>query len=150
VGRLGVVAGPRGVIVIGYIRKKTRFPKPTRPTDPVGRAAHKFLKEYFQRGRSKVRLRLDWTGITPFEKKVYAALQLVPAGQTMTYAALARKIKKPGASRAVGSALGKNPFLIYVPCHRVLRSDGGLGGFGPGVGMKKWLLAWEAKKRVAG
>jgi methylated-DNA-[protein]-cysteine S-methyltransferase len=146
VGRLGVVAGPRGVIVIGYVRKKTRFPKTARPSDPASRAAHKFLKEYFQRGRSKIRFRLDWTGITPFEKKVYKTLRLIPAGQTMTYAAVARKIKKPGASRAVGSALHKNPFLIYVPCHRVLRSDGGLGGFGPGVWMKKWLLKHEKRR----
>jgi len=116
------------------------------PRGPVEKSTYKFLKEYFRTGRSRVKLRLDWTGITPFEKKVYKVLLRIPAGQILTYNQIARKIKKPGASRAVGSALHKNPFLIYVPCHRVLCSDGKLGGFGPGLWMKKWLLTHEQKR----
>ena len=133
------------MIAIGYIKTKKAFVKAPPPRGAVEKAAYKFLKEYFRTGRSRTKLRLDLTGITPFEKSVYKTLLLIPAGQILTYNQVARKIKKPGASRAVGSALHKNPFLIYVPCHRVLCSDGKLGGFGPGLWMKKWLITHEAK-----
>jgi O-6-methylguanine DNA methyltransferase len=71
----------------------------------------------------------------------------IPPGEILTYSDIARIIKKPGASRAVGNALNRNPYLIYVPCHRVVRNDGSLGGFGPGLWMKKWLLTFEAKRK---
>jgi O-6-methylguanine DNA methyltransferase len=140
------VTGPRGVIAIGYIKKQKVFARAQAAQDPTAKAAHKFLKEYFRSGRSRTKLRLDLTGITPFERSVYRALLRIPVGEAHTYSQIARKIKKPGASRAVGNALHNNPFLIYVPCHRVVRNDGGLGGFGPGLWMKKWLLTHEQKK----
>ncbi len=73
---------------------------------------------------------------TSFQQKVWLACAGIPAGQTRTYTWIAKKIGKPQAVRAVGSALGKNPFAPIVPCHRVLRSDGGLGGYSGRGGIK--------------
>jgi O-6-methylguanine DNA methyltransferase len=86
--------------------------------------------------------------ITEFEKKVYAACALIPSGETRTYAWIAKKIRHPRACRAVGNALHKNPFAPAVPCHRVIRSDGSIGGFAGGVSKKKSLLLRE-KLRVS-
>jgi methylated-DNA-[protein]-cysteine S-methyltransferase len=81
--------------------------------------------------------------ITAFQKKVYDVVRKIPKGQTMTYAQVAKAIGKPRATRAVGTALGKNPFHPEVPCHRVIRSDGGLGGFAWGIKKKLQLLKSE-------
>jgi O-6-methylguanine DNA methyltransferase len=82
-----------------------------------------------------------------FYQKVWRACAEIPAGKTMTYGELARKIGAPGAARAVGQALGKNPFAPVVPCHRVIRADGSMGGYsGPGgVRTKIRMLKKEAK-----
>jgi AraC family transcriptional regulator of adaptative response/methylated-DNA-[protein]-cysteine methyltransferase len=87
-------------------------------------------------------LPLDLRG-TPFQQQVWRALQEIPAGSTMTYAALARQIGSPRAVRAVGTACGQNPIAIAVPCHRVLRSDGSLGGYRWGLERKQALLDRE-------
>lgn len=84
---------------------------------------------------------------TSFEQRVWKACASIPAGQTRTYGWLARKIGKPGAARAVGSALGKNPFAPTIPCHRVVRSDGGLGGYSGQGGIKTKAALLEKEKR---
>ncbi len=78
-----------------------------------------------------------------FQKKVWAELAKVPAGQTITYTELARRIGQPAAVRAVAGACAANPLAMIVPCHRVLRSDGGISGYRWGVERKKQLLALE-------
>jgi methylated-DNA-[protein]-cysteine S-methyltransferase len=80
---------------------------------------------------------------TPFHRRVYQALCKVPAGQVVTYGELAMISGRPGAARAVGTAMAKNPFAILVPCHRVVASDGGLGGYGYGLDWKRFLLNLE-------
>ncbi len=80
---------------------------------------------------------------TAFQKSVWKAMGRIPYGRTKTYAALAKDIGKPKAVRAVGSACGKNPLLVIVPCHRVVGSNGSLGGFSAGISTKKLLLAHE-------
>ncbi|MBI4343739.1 MAG: MGMT family protein [Candidatus Omnitrophica bacterium] len=80
---------------------------------------------------------------TAFERKVYAAVRRIPRGQTRTYAWVARQIGKAGAARAVGNALNRNPYAPQVPCHRVVRSDGSLGGFAQGPARKRMLLRRE-------
>ena len=80
---------------------------------------------------------------TPFQRKVWQGLCAIPYGETMSYAELARRIGHPGASRAVGSANGRNPISIVVPCHRVIAADGTLGGYGGGLDRKEWLLQHE-------
>jgi AraC family transcriptional regulator of adaptative response/methylated-DNA-[protein]-cysteine methyltransferase len=81
---------------------------------------------------------------TPFQKKVWRALTRIPAGGTTTYEAIARRIGAPHAIRAVGTACGANPIAVFVPCHRVLRKDGGLGGYRWGLERKEALLARES------
>ncbi|MFH1868057.1 MAG: MGMT family protein [Candidatus Omnitrophota bacterium] len=81
--------------------------------------------------------------ISLFEKKVYKAVSTIPSGETRSYKWVAEKIGKPLASRAVGNALNKNPYPGIVPCHRVIRSDGTIGGFARGTKAKKSLLLDE-------
>lgn len=85
---------------------------------------------------------------TPFEKQVWIAIKDIPVGRTLSYAALASEIGRPTAVRAVASACGKNPWAIVVPCHRVIRSDGGLGGYHWGLNIKRQLLNKEANWRI--
>ena len=93
-----------------------------------------------------IKLKLQMTG-TKFQLAVWKELLKVPAGKTVSYAELARRIKKPKAFRAVGNAMGANPIPIVVPCHRVIATGGGLGGFGGGLTLKrKLLLEAEARK----
>lgn len=88
---------------------------------------------------------LDLTGVAEFEQRVYAAARLVPPGDTVTYGELADRLGDPGAARAVGRALGRNPVPIVVPCHRVLAAGGRTGGFSAhgGVSTKMRMLAIE-------
>ena len=87
--------------------------------------------------------RLNLSAGTPFQRKVWRTLCTIPRGQTRSYAWVAKKVGKPGAARAVGAACGANPVAIVVPCHRVIASDGSLGGFGGGLPLKRRLLKLE-------
>jgi len=80
---------------------------------------------------------------TPFQKSVWAELRKIPAGTTASYGELAKRLGKPGASRAVGLANGSNPIAVVVPCHRVIGSNGALTGYGGGIERKQWLLKHE-------
>ena len=100
------------------------------------------IDEYFGGGRRTfgVPLRL---GGTAFQASVWRALCDIPFGETISYGELARRVGRPKAVRAVGSANGRNPVSLIVPCHRVIASDGSLGGYGWGLDRKRWLLAHE-------
>lgn len=87
-------------------------------------------------------MKLDLDG-TEFQREAWGAMRKIPFGSTISYGDQARSIGKPKAFRAVGSANGKNPVPIIVPCHRVLASDGSLGGYSLGLPMKRRLLALE-------
>ncbi|WP_436795016.1 methylated-DNA--[protein]-cysteine S-methyltransferase [Actinospongicola halichondriae] len=86
------------------------------------------------------------TGGTEFQQKVWAALRTIPVGATWSYGDLAAAVGNVGAMRAVGSANGANPVSVVVPCHRVVRSDGSLGGYGGGLDRKAWLLSHEGAR----
>jgi methylated-DNA-[protein]-cysteine S-methyltransferase len=88
------------------------------------------------------------TGGTDFQRAVWEALRQIPCGETLSYGALAQRIGKPNAVRAVGLANGANPIGVVVPCHRVIGSDGSLTGYGGGIERKRWLLAHERRARV--
>jgi O-6-methylguanine DNA methyltransferase len=88
---------------------------------------------------------LDLSGGTAFQRQVWNQLRKLRSGETSSYGELARRIGKPGAARAVGGACGANPVPVLVPCHRVLASDGGLGGFSGGLKWKRLLLARERR-----
>lgn len=106
------------------------------------REAVEALRRYF-RGAAPRLPPLDLAGST-FDRQVWQALVEIPWGETVTYGELAARLGRPGAARAVGSANGRNPVAILVPCHRVVAS-GGLGGYAGGLEVKRWLLAHEAQ-----
>lgn len=102
------------------------------------------LEQYFQKKRTSFSMPLKLVG-TPFQLRVWEALQTIPYGQTVSYADIAKQIGQPKAVRAVGNAVGNNPVTIIVPCHRVVRTGGKLGGYAWGVEMKTWLLKHETR-----
>jgi methylated-DNA-[protein]-cysteine S-methyltransferase len=101
------------------------------------------LGEYFAGTRREFGCKTSLAQGTDFEKKVWEMLRSVPYGETRTYKWLAERIGKPGAFRAVGNALGKNPIPIIYPCHRIIEADGSLGGYSPGPDIKRRLLKIE-------
>jgi len=103
----------------------------------------KQFDEYFAGKRRTFDLPLSPQGGTPFQQTVWKQLQEIPYGQTISYLQLAQAINNPKACRAVGSANGKNPISIIIPCHRVIASDGSLGGYASGLDIKKQLLDLE-------
>ena len=108
----------------------------------------KQLGEYFEGRRLVFRFPMDLDQGTPFQRRVWKALADIPYGQTVSYKDIAKNIGQPSATRAVGSANGLNPLPIVIPCHRVVSSDGSLGGYTPGLAAKKKLLGLEAETRA--
>jgi len=121
---------------------------PDRPAvrDPGALAeAERQLGEYFEGRRTAFDLPVDLSALTPFERQVLGAVRGVPFGEVVPYAEIARRIGRPRAARAVGNALHHNPVTIVVPCHRVVRKDGGLGGYVAGLRYKERLLSIEGR-----
>ena len=112
--------------------------------NPVLTQAKEELLKYFSGVNTEFKTPLRLQG-TEFQKKVWKNLQNTKWGETLTYGELANKIHKPKASRAVANALGKNPLVIFVPCHRVLAADS-IGGYSCGIEKKKFLLKLEKNK----
>ena len=104
------------------------------------------LDQYFAGTLSQFDLPIRMDG-TDFQRRVWSHLRQIPYGETISYGDLARRVGSPNASRAVGSANGRNPVAVIVPCHRVIASDGSLGGYGGGLARKTWLLDHEAANR---
>lgn len=152
VGPLWVAVGPRGVATIHFgaepsdaeLRRVVRLfgagiVPDRRRAAPLARE----LDEYFAGRRRAFETPFDLRGITPFQERVLRALTRVGYGDLTTYAAVARRAGNDRASRAAGAAVGMNPIPIVVPCHRVVASDGTLGGYGGGLDAKRYLLAIE-------
>jgi methylated-DNA-[protein]-cysteine S-methyltransferase len=108
-------------------------------------AAHGQLLAYFEGDLQTFDLPLQFLMGTPFQQAVWRALQTIPFSGTTTYGDIAQRIGKPQAVRAVGAAIGRNPWSVVVPCHRVLGANGGLTGYAGGLDRKKHLLALEAR-----
>ncbi|MDZ7750431.1 MAG: methylated-DNA--[protein]-cysteine S-methyltransferase [Gammaproteobacteria bacterium] len=115
----------------------------TAPTSTLERAAGQ-LSEYLAGRRSVFDIPLRPRG-TPFQEAVWQALTTIPYGATWSYRELAAAVGRPGAARAVGTANARNPLSIFIPCHRVIRATGEVGGYGGGVSAKERLLALEAQ-----
>jgi methylated-DNA-[protein]-cysteine S-methyltransferase len=109
-------------------------------------AARHQLGEYFDGVRTEFDLPLRPVG-TSFQQAVWAALQTIPYGEVRSYGEIAAQIGRPGASRAVGLANGRNPIAVIVPCHRVIGASGALTGYGGGLDRKRLLLDLEARRR---
>ena len=152
VGDLFVAVTARGLVRLAFdpeqlrrlddlaARISPRVLEATSLVDPVRRE----LDEYFAGRRRQFDLEVDLSLTSGWGRRVLEATARIPAGQVATYGALAAQLRKPGAARAVGSAMATNPIPLVVPCHRVLRTDGTLGGFRWGVEVKRRLLAHEA------
>ena len=110
---------------------------------PTLSAALHQLGEYFNRKRRHFDLSLDFSGATKFQKRIFERLMGIPYGRIVSYGDIADEMGEPGAARAVGQAVGANPLPIVVPCHRVVRSDGKLGGYSGGLRRKVALLRIE-------
>lgn len=150
-GQVIVASTLLGVCFLGFTKEpedgvselKMRFPGSScvEGTDNFQQAALSLL-QYDKQERPEVRLHLIGT---TFQLKVWKALLSIPQGSVTTYGDLALLIGCPKAVRAVGNAVGKNPVSLLIPCHRVIRSDGSIGGYHWGVGRKKRILEWEGK-----
>jgi methylated-DNA-[protein]-cysteine S-methyltransferase len=138
----------RGVTSLDF--PGSRGPRSAPPTKKPPSFIHKLarqLKQYAAGKSVRWSVPVDLSSGTSFQQKVWRALTKIPFGQTRSYAWVAQKIGRPKASRAVGAACGANPVPVIIPCHRVVASDGSLGGFGGGLPMKRQLLAVEQKSR---
>lgn len=144
VGILRVSANDQGVTAIERVLRASVAsrakvsPRAARHADVAVRQ----LREYFAGTRQNFTVPLHLEG-TEFQQQAWAAMRKIRFGRTMSYAQQAKAIGKPKAMRAVGSANGANPIPIIVPCHRVIASDGSLGGYALGIKMKRALLALE-------
>lgn len=113
---------------------------------PALATAGQQLDEYFSGARTEFDIELEPVG-TPFQKRVWRALNEIEYGQTATYSEVAAKIGNPRGVRAVAGAIASNPLSVFVPCHRVIAADGTPGGYAGGLSAKRFLLCLEASKR---
>lgn len=159
-GRLVTVATARGVARIAYelpnggldaildqiaARLSPRIVQASKRLDAV----HRELDEYFAGRRETFDVTLDWSLVSgPFGRRVLAQTARIPFGATRSYREIAEQAGSPNGFRAAGNALGANPIPIIVPCHRVLASGGGLGGYTGGLDVKRWLLRREDRSAV--
>jgi len=142
-GRLTLVASSKGLQHVTFGAKKLSTAKSvsSKANDHLTQTERQ-LREYFAGKRKKFSIKLDISG-TEFQESVWYALNKIAYGKTVSYAQQAKLVRKPKAFRAVGSANGKNPVAIILPCHRVIASNGTLGGYGGGLAIKRKLLALE-------
>ena len=155
VGRVLVAATEAGLVRVSFDRSEAAFAADLRRQlrmDAV-KSAEKMagivsqLEAYFAGKRRAFDVPVDLSRVAPFQRAVLMAARAVPAGQVVSYGEIARRIGRPSASRAVGQALGHNPLPIVIPCHRVVTSAGGLGGYIGGLSIKRRLLALEGAHR---
>jgi methylated-DNA-[protein]-cysteine S-methyltransferase len=112
----------------------------------VLRKTEKYFKEYFKGKDQKTMPALELKTGTGFDRKVWKAMRRIPYGETRSYAWVAKQAGKPKACRAAGNAVGRNPIPVIIPCHRVIKSDGTIGGFSSGLKWKKFLMRIEKIK----
>jgi len=151
-GELLLVSGRAGLAQMHYLddeleplledlaqRRSPRIVESASALDPWRRE----LDEYFEGSRRRFEAPLDWAAMGPFQRAILTATAAIPYGETSTYTGVASAAGRPRAQRAAGNALGANPLAIIVPCHRVLRSSGGFGGYTGGLERKHFLLELE-------
>jgi methylated-DNA-[protein]-cysteine S-methyltransferase len=145
-----VASTERGVCMVDFLTSERAFFKGLRKRfsgeiirdDRENKAIISQLKKYLKGKLRRFNYKSDLQG-TPFEKKVWLELSRIPYGQTRSYKEIAEAIGHPKAFRAVGNANGNNPIPLIIPCHRVIERNGGLGGFGHGIKVKRQLLDFE-------
>jgi methylated-DNA-[protein]-cysteine S-methyltransferase len=160
VGRIGVEATARGLARVtlpngfsGAAVRRAGGGKRGEAPDPkaqkIAARAEKEIIAYLVGRLRRFTVPLDTAGVPPFHARVMRAAAGIPYGRTATYGDLARRAGSPGAARAAGQAMARNPLALVVPCHRVVASVG-LGGYGGGLDLKRRLLAMESGRSTAG
>jgi methylated-DNA-[protein]-cysteine S-methyltransferase len=150
-GPLFVAVNTRGLCAVDFGRRETDFlrrldPQARLEKNPKGvRQVTEQLLEYFARDRTTFDLPIDLSALTPFQRNVLDIACRISPGGVWTYHRVAEEMGRPKSSRPVGQALARNPVPIIIPCHRVVASDGSLGGYSGGSGLKakRWLLRLE-------
>lgn len=150
-GPLWLAVSDRGLRAVSYGGSEERFREEIWAQggeqvvrDPEGvELARAQVMAYLSGERREFDLEIDFDGVTRFQARVLRAALAVPYGRVASYGEIARRVGSPGASRAVGGALSRNPIPIVVPCHRVVGSDGSLGGYSSGTHIKERLLRLE-------
>ena len=146
-GTIHLLASPHGLLG-AWFEGQAHFPElhayPQDAAHPVIALACQQLQAYFDKKSTHFSVPLDARAGTPFQQSVWTALQSIAPGQTSSYGAIAQTLGKPSAARAVGAAVGRNPWSIIVPCHRVLGAGGALTGYAGGLDRKIALLQLES------
>lgn len=148
-GLFHIWAGETGVLNVTFPGRAPRaFLNKSLEIDESGRAVAEMaaaeIKAYLERGRRDFEVPVDLSSSTPFQQDIYHALMHVPYGETISYGELATIAGHPGAARAVGSAMRRNPIVLIVPCHRVVATGGRPGGWSGPKGFKELLLNLES------
>lgn len=159
VGVIGLAAGEKGLRRLDFVKDEASFverlfdrygDRPILRSDDLD-DVRRAMDRYFAGERLDFDVRVDLSDVSGFSRKVLRETARIPVGKVLTYTEVAARAGNPRASRAAGNALHHNPVAIVVPCHRVLRSDGSLGGYGGGLPVKEWLLehegAWSGDAR---
>ncbi len=161
IGACGVAWGPRGLVGVQLpeesraatrARMCRRWPE-VREADPppeVRRAIEGICALLRGAPADLSTVRLDFEGVPPFHRRVYEVARGIPPGETLSYGSVAARLGEPGAARAVGQALGRNPFAVVVPCHRVVAAGGRPGGFSAAGGVTAKLRLLEIERAGAG
>jgi methylated-DNA-[protein]-cysteine S-methyltransferase len=160
-GRCGVAWGPRGLVAlqlpeaddgetVAKLCESVPDARPMTPPATVQDALDQIVALLDGMASDLISVELDMSGVPPFHRRVYQLIRTIPPGETMSYGEVATLLGSPGAARAVGQALRRNPFALVVPCHRVVAAGGRLGGFSAngGLATKVRLLALEAALEV--
>jgi methylated-DNA-[protein]-cysteine S-methyltransferase len=153
IGRIQLTADDEGLIGLHINGQKYEATPQANwaeaPRDRLLSAARKQLDEYFAGGRTEFDVPLAPRG-TAFQRRVWRALERIPFGTTVSYRAIAKRLRVPRSVRAVAAAIGRNPIGIIVPCHRVVGSDGSLTGYAAGLERKRALLELEGSTERTG
>ena len=156
VGVIGLAAGEAGLCRLDYVRDEQHFlqrlldafaDRPVFRTDALDDVRRE-LDRYFAGKDLRFDLPVDLSAVHGFSRRVLQATMRIRPGQVLTYSQVAARAGNVRASRAAGNALHDNPVAIVVPCHRIVRSDGSLGGYGGGLPIKEWLLQHEGATLV--
>jgi methylated-DNA-[protein]-cysteine S-methyltransferase len=161
IGSTGIAWGPRGIAGVQLpeageagtrARLAERFPgaREGAPPPDVARAIEEITALLRGEARDLAAIALDMEGVPPFHRRVYEAARAIAPGETLSYGEVAARLGSPGSARAVGQALGRNPFAIVVPCHRVLAAGGKPGGFSANGGITTKLRMLAIERAIAG
>ena len=155
VGTIGLASGAAGLCRLDFVKGDEHFvgrlleafgERPLLRTPGALDEVRRQLDRYFAGKRLTFDVDVDLSAVSGFSLRVLQAAVRIPVGDVLTYTEIAAKAGNPRASRAAGNALHHNPVAIIVPCHRILRSDGTLGGYGGGLDKKEWLLEHEGAR----